>query len=155
MMMTVGRFSADNKSNRKGKFKRFLLVNNQVGEKFMKRVSIFDGLEIRVITASLFATAVVFACLPQSALAQEDGADTLDAPPFRAYPVTCGITFTYAGLRVDKSAAVLNTSGEKITGLYACGELIGDIFSAGYPGGSGLTSGAVFGRIAGRTAARG
>ncbi len=82
-------------------------------------------------------------------------ANTLDVPPFRAYPVTCGITFTYAGLRVDKSAAVLNTSGEKITGLYACGELIGDIFSAGYPGGSGLTSGAVFGRIAGRTAARG
>ncbi len=82
-------------------------------------------------------------------------ANTLDAPPFRAYPVTCGITFTYAGLRIDKNAAVLNRDGEKIPGLYACGEMVGDVFSAGYPGGSGLTSGAVFGRIAGRTAAQG
>jgi hypothetical protein len=52
MMMTVGRLSADNKSNRKGKFKRFLLVNNQVGEKYMKRISIFDGLETRGVVAS-------------------------------------------------------------------------------------------------------
>lgn len=81
-------------------------------------------------------------------------ANTLHAPPFKAFPVTCGITFTYAGLRVDTEAAVLNGDGEKIAGLYACGEMIGGIFSAGYPGGSGLTSGAVFGRIAGRSAAR-
>ena len=80
-------------------------------------------------------------------------ANTLDAPPFRAYPVTCGITFTYAGLGVDENAAVLNSDGEWISGLYACGEMIGGIFSAGYPVGSGLTSGAVFGRIAGRSAA--
>ena len=79
-------------------------------------------------------------------------ANRLDTPPFRAYPVTCGITFTYAGLRVDNNATVLNSDREKISGLYACGEMIGGIFSAGYPGGSGLTSGAVFGRIAGRTA---
>jgi hypothetical protein len=76
-----------------------------------------------------------------------------DETPFKAFPVTCGITFTYAGLRVDEDAAVLNRNGEKIPGLYACGEMIGDVFSAGYPGGSGLTSGAVFGRIAGRAAA--
>ena len=82
-------------------------------------------------------------------------ANTLDAPPFKAFPVTCGITFTYAGLRVDKNATVLNRDGKKIPGLYACGEIIGDVFSTGYPGGSGLTSGAVFGRIAGRSAAQG
>jgi len=81
-------------------------------------------------------------------------ANRLDTPPFRAFPVTCGITFTYAGLHVDKNARVLNRDGENIPGLYACGEMIGGIFSAGYPGGSGLTSGAVFGRIAGRSAAR-
>ena len=80
-------------------------------------------------------------------------ANTLSAPPFKAYPVTCGITFTYAGLLVDKNAAVLNRDGVSIPGLFACGEMIGDVFSAGYPGGSGLTSGAVFGRIAGRGAA--
>ena len=80
-------------------------------------------------------------------------ANALVEPPFKAFPVTCGITFTYAGLRVDKDAAVLDRNGEKIPGLYACGEMIGDVFSAGYPGGSGLTSGAVFGRIAGRAAA--
>ena len=94
-------------------------------------------------------------CTSGLAVDKTNWANRLDEPPFKAFPVTCGITFTYAGLRVDKNAAVLNTSGEKITGLYACGELIGDIFSAGYPGGSGLTSGAVFGRIAGRSAAQG
>ena len=82
-------------------------------------------------------------------------ANTLDTPPFKAFPVTCGISFTYAGLRVDTDAAVLNGDGEKIPGLYACGEMIGDVFSMGYPGGSGLTSGAVFGRIAGRSATQG
>ena len=82
-------------------------------------------------------------------------ANPLDAPPFKAFPVGCGITFTYAGLRIDKNAAVLNRDGEKIPGLYACGEMIGDVFSTGYPGGSGLTSGAVFGRLAGRSAATG
>jgi len=81
-------------------------------------------------------------------------ANALDTPPFKAFPVCCGITFTYAGLRVDKNATVLNHDGEKIAGLYACGEMIGGIFFEGYPGGSGLTSGAVFGRIAGRAAAQ-
>lgn len=82
-------------------------------------------------------------------------ANTLDSPPFRAYPVTCGITFTYAGLDIDQTAAVRDESGRPIPGLYACGEMVGGIFVDGYPGGSGLTSGAVFGRLAGYSAARG
>lgn len=76
----------------------------------------------------------------------------LDQPMFRAYPVSCGITFTYGGLRVDSNAAVLNRRGEAIAGLFACGELVGGVFFGGYPGGSGLTSGTVFGRLAGYAA---
>jgi tricarballylate dehydrogenase len=49
---------------------------------------------------------------------------------------------------------VLRDDGSAIPGLYACGEMVGGVFFNGYPGGSGLTSGAVFGRIAGGGAAR-
>ena len=79
----------------------------------------------------------------------------LDKPPFRAYPVTGGITFTYGGLKISKNGNVLNQNDQNIKGLYACGELVGGIFLNGYPGGSGLTSGAVFGRKAGSAAALG
>lgn len=73
----------------------------------------------------------------------------LDQPPFKAYRVSCGITFTFGGLRVNDEAAVLNAEGQIIDGLFACGELVGGVFFGGYPGGSGLTSGTVFGRLAG------
>ena len=81
-------------------------------------------------------------------------ANKLDSPPYKAYPVTCGITFTYGGLKVNENAAVLNAQGHPIKGLFACGELVGGVFYYGYPGGSGLTSGAVFGRLAGYAAAQ-
>lgn len=81
-------------------------------------------------------------------------ANILDTPPFKAYPVTCGITFTYGGLKVNEQAAVLNKSDKPISGLFACGELVGGVFYNGYPGGSGLTSGAVFGKLAGEGAAK-
>jgi tricarballylate dehydrogenase len=81
-------------------------------------------------------------------------AQTIDTPPFKAFPVTGGITFTYGGLRVDEQGAVLRADRSPIAGLFACGELVGGVFVAGYPGGSGLTSGAVFGRRAGTGAAR-
>jgi tricarballylate dehydrogenase len=76
----------------------------------------------------------------------------LDSPPFVCYPVTCGITFTFGGVRVDASARVLNHDDQPIGGLYAAGELVGGLFYHNYPGGSGLTAGAVFGRRAGRAA---
>lgn len=82
-------------------------------------------------------------------LAKSNWAQKLDTGPFRAYPVTCGITFTYGGLKVDTHGRVLNTKEAPIEGLFACGELVGGVFYNGYPGGSGLTSGAVFGRRAG------
>ena len=80
-------------------------------------------------------------------------ANTLDSPPFEAYAVTCGITFTFGGLKINSSAQVISTDGEPIPGLYAAGELVGGIFWFNYPGGTGLTNGAVFGRIAGASAA--
>jgi tricarballylate dehydrogenase len=81
-------------------------------------------------------------------------ANTLDTPPYEAYAVTCGITFSFGGLRINPSAQVINTDGEAIPGLYAAGELVGGIFYFNYPGGSGLTNGAVFGKIAGANAAK-
>jgi len=81
-------------------------------------------------------------------------ANTLDTPPFEAYAVTCGITFSFGGLKITNDAQVINSDGEVIRGLYAAGELVGGIFWFNYPGGSGLTNGAVFGRIAGANAGK-
>jgi tricarballylate dehydrogenase len=80
-------------------------------------------------------------------------AQRLERPPFVAYPVTGGITFTFGGVRVNGRAQVLSTSWAPIPGLYACGEMVGGLFHGNYPGGTGLMSGAVFGRIAGAQAA--
>jgi len=77
----------------------------------------------------------------------------LDTPPYYGFAVTCGITFTFGGLHVDGDARVLDTSRRPIPGLHAAGELVGGLFYHNYPGGSGLTSGAVFGRRAGHAAA--
>ena len=79
-------------------------------------------------------------------------ANTIDEPPFEAYAITCGITFTFGGVRINTDAQVIDTDGERIPGLYACGELVGGIFYFNYPGGTGLTNGSVFGRIAGQHA---
>lgn len=80
-------------------------------------------------------------------------ATPLDRPPFVAYPVTCGITFTYGGVKIDERAQVLDTEGVPMPGLYATGEITGGFFFHNYPAGSGLMRGAVFGRIAGESAA--
>ena len=87
------------------------------------------------------------------ALPKSNWANRLDTPPFQAFAVTCGITFTFGGLRVDTDTRVIDTDGVVIPGLYAAGELVGGLFYINYPGGTGLTSGAVFGRIAGTGAA--
>ncbi|MEO1557650.1 MAG: FAD-dependent tricarballylate dehydrogenase TcuA [Pseudomonadota bacterium] len=87
------------------------------------------------------------------ALEKSNWAQTLDKGPFRAFPVTGGITFTYGGVKVDAQGRAIGTDGAPISGLFACGEMVGGVFFAGYPGGSGLTSGAVFGRRAGYGAA--
>ena len=86
-------------------------------------------------------------------VAKSNWANPIDAPPFEAHQVTCGITFTFGGLKIDDGARVLDVGEHPVPGLFAAGELVGGLFYFNYPGGSGLTGGAVFGRIAGREAA--
>ncbi len=87
--------------------------------------------------------------LPKSNWAQK-----MDTPPYYGYAVTCGITFTFGGLRIGNNAQVLDLSDNPIPGLYAGGELVGGLFYYNYAGGSGLTAGAVFGRLAGSSASK-
>jgi tricarballylate dehydrogenase len=93
-------------------------------------------------------------CTQGLAINKSNWANTIDTPPFEGYAVTCGVTFTFGGLRITTDGEVVNTDYQPIRGLYAAGELVGGLFYFNYPGGSGLTSGAVFGKIAGTSAAR-
>jgi tricarballylate dehydrogenase len=79
-------------------------------------------------------------------------ATAIETGPFYAFPVTCGITFTFGGLRADLDGRVLNTEDHPIPGLLVAGEMLGGLFSGNYPGGSGLAAGIVFGRRAGAAA---
>ncbi|KAF2219599.1 fumarate reductase flavo protein subunit, partial [Elsinoe ampelina] len=79
----------------------------------------------------------------------------IDKPPFLAVKVTGGITFTFGGLKVapQSTAVISEQTGCEIPGLFCVGEMLGGLFYNNYPGGSGLTSGSVFGRRAGTAAA--
>ena len=81
-------------------------------------------------------------------------AQPIDSPPYLGYAVTCGITFTFGGVKIDNRGQVVTNSQEPIPGLYAAGEMVGGLFYYNYPGGSGLSSGMVFGHLAGTSAAR-
>ena len=81
-------------------------------------------------------------------------AQKLDTPPFHAYGVTAGVTFTFGGLKTTTSAEVEDTSGAPIPGLYAAGEILGGLYFHNYGSGTGLVAGVVFGRIAGQQAAQ-
>ena len=85
--------------------------------------------------------------------AKSNWAQKLDTPPFEAYATTCGITFTFGGVRIDPaSGQVVDVVQQPIPGLYAAGEMVGGLFYFNYPSGTGLVSGAVFGRLAGGSA---
>ena len=71
------------------------------------------------------------------AINKSNWANTIDTPPFEGYAVTCGVTFTFGGLRINTDGEVLNTDYQPIRGLYAAGELVGGLFYFNYPGGSG------------------
>jgi tricarballylate dehydrogenase len=79
-------------------------------------------------------------------------ADTIDKPPYWAYAVTGGITFTFGGLQINTQAQVLNTSNNPIRGLFASGDIVG-LFFHNYPSCTGQTRNVVFSRLAGRNAA--
>ena len=82
-------------------------------------------------------------------------AQRLDTPPYAAYPLRPGITFTYLSVRVDARARVLGPSGAPFENVYAAGEVMaGNVLRKGYIAGIGMTIGTVFGRIAGESAAR-
>jgi tricarballylate dehydrogenase len=86
-------------------------------------------------------------------VAKTNWANTIDQGPFEAYQVGCGITFTFGGLRIDPdSGQVLDNDLLPIPGLFAAGELVGGVFFFNYPGGTGLISGSVLGRLAGDSA---
>ena len=92
-------------------------------------------------------------CTVGLAIPKSNWSNPIDTPPYEACAVTCGITFAFGGIRITNDAEVLNTLHQPIHGLFAAGEMVGGIFHYNYPGASGLTSGAVFGKIAGRSAA--
>jgi tricarballylate dehydrogenase len=86
-------------------------------------------------------------------LAKSHWAVTIDRPPYYAYPLRPGITFTYLGVEVDRTTRVRRASGDSYGNVFAAGEIMaGNILRRGYLAGLGMTIGTVFGRIAGREA---
>jgi len=88
------------------------------------------------------------------AINKTNWANPLDTPPFHAYHVTTGVTFAFGGLKISTSGEVEDLYGRVIPGLYAAGEMVGGLFFHNYASGTGLMSGATFGRLAGRSAAQ-
>ncbi|ROW15071.1 hypothetical protein VPNG_03474 [Cytospora leucostoma] len=117
--------------------------HRQENEKLKWDPSVKDGLSTQSSSKSLD--------IPKS-----NWALPLTQGPFMAIKVVCGVTFTFGGLAVDPgtSGVISTMTGRTIPRVYCCGEMLGGLFFENYPGGSGLTSGASFGRKAGIQAAR-
>ncbi len=82
-------------------------------------------------------------------------AQRIDAPPYYGYPLRPGITFTYLGVKVNHQARVMMEEGSPSDNVFAAGEMMaGNILGKGYLAGLGMSIGTVFGRIAGREAAK-
>ena len=93
-------------------------------------------------------------CTEGLAIDKSNWANPLDTPPFEAFAVTAGVTFTFGGIKVSTLAEVERHGKKKIPGLFAAGEMVGGLYFHNYASGTGLMAGATFGRIAGREAAR-
>ena len=87
------------------------------------------------------------------AIDKSNWAQKLDTPPYEAYGVTSGVTFTFGGLKVSNDTEVQDAAGAAIPGLFAAGEIIGGLYYHNYASGTGLMAGGIFGRIARRSAA--
>lgn len=92
-------------------------------------------------------------CTQGLAVDKSNWANTIDTPPFEGYAVTCGVTFTFSAACVSTTTprCLIPTTGR--SAVFMPGELVGGLFYFNYPGGTGLMSGAVFGKIAGKAAA--
>ncbi|MGE7121535.1 FAD-dependent tricarballylate dehydrogenase TcuA [Peribacillus sp. NPDC046944] len=121
--------------NKNGFLKEVETFNESVSESVAFNPNVLDG------------KSAVGLAVPKS-----NWANKLDEGPFEAYEVACGITFTYGGLKINKQAQVIHNDFTPIAGLYAAGEIVGGLYYDNYPGGAGLTSGAVFGKMAGEHA---
>ena len=91
---------------------------------------------------------------PGLAIPKTNWANTIDEAPFEAYQTTCGVTFTFGGIRINTKGQAMDTEELEVPGLYAAGENVGGLFWFNYPGGTGLMAGAVFGKIAGESAGK-
>jgi tricarballylate dehydrogenase len=111
-----------------------------------------DAFNASIDTAVPFDPAIKDGRRAALSLPKSNWAVPLESPPFYAFAVTCGITFTFGGVRGDVDGRVLDTAGSPIEGLFVCGEMLGGLFWGNYPGGSGLAAGMVFGRRAGTLA---
>lgn len=93
-------------------------------------------------------------------LSKSNWALTVNEGPFLAVKVSCGVTFTFGGLEIDPKTAgvvradVAGSEKKMIDGLFCTGEMVGGLWYGNYPGGSGLTAAAVFGRIVGMQVAK-
>lgn len=110
----------------------------------------------RAVREGTFDHAVLDDCRTEGLTpAKSHWARRLDTPPFFAYPLRPGITFTYLGVAVDEQARVLLEDHTAADNVFAAGEIMaGNIMGRGYLAGLGMTVGTVFGRIAGEGAAR-
>jgi tricarballylate dehydrogenase len=86
--------------------------------------------------------------------AKSNWAMALDQPPFFAYPLRPGVTFTYLAVGVDTACRVIHEDGEPFPNVFAAGEVMaGNVLLNGYLAGIGMTIGTVSGQIAGEEAA--
>ncbi len=82
-------------------------------------------------------------------------ARAIDTPPYHAWPLRPGITFTYLGVAVDERARMLMSDGTTCENVFAAGEIMaGNVLGQGYVAGIGMAIGTTFGRIAGAEAVR-
>jgi tricarballylate dehydrogenase len=130
-----------------------LAIRLGLGPTVLERtVSAFNA----AVQPGAFNHAVLDACSTEGLTPEKSHwARRLDTPPYFAYPLRPGITFTYLGVAVNDRAQVLREDDTPIDNVFAAGEIMaGNILGQGYLAGLGMTIGTVFGRIAGESAAR-
>lgn len=121
--------------------------------KFARTVADFNA---AVVSGGTFDQAVLDDCRTDGLVPPKSHwARAINQPPYYAYPVRPGITFTYLGVKVDKGARMVMADGQPATNIFAAGEIMaGNILGRGYAAGIGMTIGSVFGKIGGEGAAR-